>query len=455
MPTSDDLMLVIPDSEREARINKQVRQILRPWLKTPPPISTDVNRLKAHEKLVHEQNKMIKEQKKIIDDLQYQQNQQIFKEQIALLEQIKQKQEELEKMQKAQFEKEKFLIREEAKLQSSKRVNVTNREKSTSRKISASRPNNDHINKVVFCDFKGTDNETSDLETPVPISSTKTPIAANAQNNVFVKNMEERAQKREQLRKEREERKYKEDLEKLKQNEEKEAKSRLVEEEKRRKLNEELKEKRRLERELKLRRDMEREREKINEHKADLFYRKYLLKHYGINGLKKLIHMRNLKTNLAEQAYQTRLLRSTMSTWSNVTRSITDVKKYQADKFYRRYLVKHYFLNGMKALKTCVHLQLSRANRFYIFNLKLKMLRKWVVYKNVEVEKFDAYEIWVGSYATNKVKSKFLRIWKAHPSYMKALREREKRLNGLRSKVQQLIPDFHKRSVEPSDNRDV
>jgi hypothetical protein len=142
-PIANDLMLVIPDTEREARINKQVRQVLRPWLKTPPPMSTDTNRLKAHEKLLHEQNKMIKEQKQIIEDLKYQQNQQIFKEQIALLEQIKQKQEELERMQKVQFEKEKFLIKEEAKLIANTKRPQLNKDKSSASKYNRSRTLND------------------------------------------------------------------------------------------------------------------------------------------------------------------------------------------------------------------------------------------------------------------------------------------------------------------------
>ncbi len=270
-----------------------------------------------------------------------------------------------------------------------------------------------------------------------------------------MKNMEERAQKRDQLRKEREDRKFKEDLEKLKENEEKEVKKRLIEEEKRRKQNEELKEKRRQERELKLKRDMERECEKLNEQKADFFYRKYLLRHYCLNGLKKIILLRNMKMDLAVQAYQTRLLKTSINMWSSTTKTITNKKKHRADKFYGNYLLRHYFVNGMKMLKTCVHLEVSKANRFYMFHLKMKLFKNWVVYKNNEMTKFDEYDTWLGSYATNKLKSKYLRIWKIYPSGMKALREREKRLNSLRNKVQQFLPDFHKLSIDSTKNGDI
>ena len=73
-------------------LNKKVKEMMWPWVKTPFAVNNFDNRFKAQEKLLHEQHGMIKEQQKLIEDLKFQQSQVAFKEQIALLEQIKTKQ---------------------------------------------------------------------------------------------------------------------------------------------------------------------------------------------------------------------------------------------------------------------------------------------------------------------------------------------------------------------------
>ncbi len=73
-------------------LEKKVKDMMWPWVKTPFNISKFDNRFKAQEKLLHEQHAMIKEQQKLIEDMKFQQSQVAFKEQIALLEQIKAKQ---------------------------------------------------------------------------------------------------------------------------------------------------------------------------------------------------------------------------------------------------------------------------------------------------------------------------------------------------------------------------
>lgn len=56
-----DLHLNMPSSERdEASMNRKVKQMMWPWVKTPFVANNLEHRYKAHEKLLHDQQKMIK-----------------------------------------------------------------------------------------------------------------------------------------------------------------------------------------------------------------------------------------------------------------------------------------------------------------------------------------------------------------------------------------------------------
>ena len=81
-----------PGKELNVNMDKKVKEMMWPWVKSPFNMNKFDNRFKAQEKLLHEQHDMIKDQQKLIEEMKFQQSQVAFKEQITLLEQIKAKQ---------------------------------------------------------------------------------------------------------------------------------------------------------------------------------------------------------------------------------------------------------------------------------------------------------------------------------------------------------------------------
>jgi hypothetical protein len=50
----------INDPKKEAELNKKVKEMMWPWVKSPFVVNNFDNRFKAQEKLLHDQHKMIK-----------------------------------------------------------------------------------------------------------------------------------------------------------------------------------------------------------------------------------------------------------------------------------------------------------------------------------------------------------------------------------------------------------
>ena len=424
--TFDDsqFLLNIPDSERDAEMSRQVRKMMWPWVKSPFLINNFENRYKAHEKMLQEQQKMIKDQQRLIEDLKYQQSQTAFKEQIALLEQIKQKQDELERMQKVQYNQERKLLMEATK----NNVKINNEEKT---------------------------DDVSEFEEPIEQDRTQTDVSNKKTIDTkrtprFLKSMEERAKQREQLRFEREERKRQQENEKLKQMQAKQEEKLRIEEEERRKKNEELKEKRRCEKELKNKRDAERLREQELNDKADLHYKKYLMRHYCLGGFQKLSHLREEQKAIAEEHYKLRLYNKCVEAWRSIVNEQIQIKEQIADIFYKKYLVRHYFIFGWKNFKMSIHFEQAKAARFYKYNLKMKIYNAIKLYTKHEKIKYKEYDSWLDSYYNERLRVKCFKKWKEFPNELKKIREREKRLTEMRKKVQELVPDFHVTSLTES-----
>ncbi len=424
------LALDIPDSERDSQMSRKVRKMMWPWVKTPFVANNFENRYKAHEKMLQEQQKMIKDQQLLIEDLKYQQSQTVFKEQIALLEQIKQKQEELERMQKAQYNQEKKLLAEMA--------NAKNKEvkfkKNESEKIVETNDNN-------FDEEEEAD-QTAITETTFN-NNNQTSFTNSSKTPRFLKSMEERAKQREKLRIEREERKRQQENEKLKEMQAKHEEKLRIEEEERRKKNEELKEKRKIEQDLKNKRDMEKRREQELNDKADAYYKKYLMRHYCLNGFRRLMEIREQQTEIAEQHYKLCLYNKSINAWRFIIMEQVRIKNQIADIFYRKYLVRHYFIFGWKNFKMSVRFEEAKASRFYKYNLKMKIFNTIKTYTAKEKLKYKEYDTWIDNYSDEKIKIKYFKKWKEFPIEMKKLEEREKRLNEMRKRVQQIIPDFN------------
>lgn len=214
----------LPDTD----MNKKVKEMMWPYVKTPFMVNNFDHRFKAQEKILTEQTKMIKEQQKLIEDLKYEQSQVAFKEQIALLEEIKAKQLELEKMQKIQYKQEKKLLRKQAEIQ-----------RNTSKKETEENSNSKEMESSGSWTLEDEESKTtSRTQVNSNLNSSRTNLAENGANkkwDQFNKNMLERAKQREILKKEREEKRRKIEMEKLEQLKAQQEEKLKVEEEERKK----------------------------------------------------------------------------------------------------------------------------------------------------------------------------------------------------------------------------
>lgn len=423
--------------------------MIYPWVKSPYTASTNNydNRFKAQDKLLQEQQKMIKEQQRLIEELKFQQNQALFKEQIALLEDIKAKQLDLEKMQRAQYQQEKKLLRQKALLKGKKveetgdikKDDASGSEKTISdaEELLNLEEGQNKSNETSRSKSSGRNEASSRVE-----SSSRATIVPPAPQNKFVKDMEERARVREQLKREREEKRKKAELERLELLKAQQEEKLKIEEEERKKKAEELREKRRAQQLIEEKRKQELNKQNESVNKADDFYKKYLMRHYGMTGLKLLIKARNEKMQLAEQKYRKTIFTKLFYPWRYSVRSELSVKERIADDFYGKFLFRNYFQNGIKVFKQHAQIEMAKAGRFYRFNIKLKLFRTWLTYTVAEKKKYLKYDDIVREHNLSRVRKTYFTIWRQYPAEKKRTQEREKRLADLRSKVREIIPDY-------------
>lgn len=370
--------------------------------------------------------------------MKFKQNQVAFKEQIALLEQIKAKQLELEKMQKQQYQQEKKLLRQKANA----KTKPLTKEAETS-KVET---------EIEVETEREQEKEISLLNDQSMTNLTNRTVTTGRKQDQFTKNMEERAKQREQMRKEREEKKRIQELEKLKMLQAQQEEKLRLEEEERRKKQEELKEKLKKQKELDDKRNTEKQREQANNLKADLFYKKYLMRYYCLTGFKKLIELRDYKMNKATEHYNHKLFGKIIYQWKLSVFIDLNRRYEKADDFNNKRIVKNCFKFGLKQFKQCIQIETAKANRFYRYKIKAKLFEAWKLYKDNEKEKAISYEILIAEHNLNRIRVKYFKIWKDFPNENRRLKEKQKRLDELRSKVRQMIPDFEAPSVTSSNS---
>ena len=181
----------------------------------------------------------------MIENLKYQQNQAAFKEQIALLEDIKAKQLDLERMQRLQYKQEKKLLRQKASLQKFEKSNkikpnlVENDADQDIKEERNAEDDDDNEKELSITDSVSLDedslsekenskksarnadqvqNSMPQIDSATNESNSNTSAAGTTSNTTyykFLKNMDERAKFREQLKIEREEKRKKQEMERL------------------------------------------------------------------------------------------------------------------------------------------------------------------------------------------------------------------------------------------------
>ena len=171
------------------------------------------------------------------------------------------------------------------------------------------------------------------------------------------------------------------------------------------------------------------------------FKRKYLIRYYGMNGFKKIIESKRKNEETADNHFGSIILRNFVQTWHINVRLELKIREQKADEFYNKILVKTYF-GKMKQFKKILLIEEAKANRFYKYRIKLKLFETWKLYNKTEKQKAIQNEQLIKEHNEYRLKSNYFKIWKVYPAEMKRTRIRQKRLDELRSKVREMIPDY-------------
>ncbi|PSN49566.1 hypothetical protein C0J52_09749 [Blattella germanica] len=229
-------------------------------------------------------------------------------------------------------------------------------------------------------------------------------------NPPILTKMEERAQEREKRRRMIQEKKLMRIKEKEKLEKEEEMQRRRKEEIEKRQKIEELREKRRLEKEMEIQKIKEKKRLAHLRSKASLYYRRKLLKR-GMKAMYKLLQQRRQQTAIAEEHGRAKLLFTSFYIWWKYIHKEYRIRCQVAVDFYDFHLQERIFISWQQV--TCAAymetiFKLGKANAHFNRVLLRHYFNKWV---NL-------------------------------PFVMQLEREKEKRKQIMRRKVQELLPDY-------------
>lgn len=171
-----------------------------------------------------------------------------------------------------------------------------------------------------------------------------------------------------------------------------------------------------------------------------------------MNGFKKLRESRLQKQETAVRHHTNKVTNRIMIAWRIVARSEASVKEKIADEFYAKVLLKHYYFDGIKMFKQSFQIELAKAGRFYRYNIKVKLFHAWRVYSRDEKRKSIQDELRAEEHDLMRIKVKYFKEWRQFPGEMRRLKARQKRLEELRNKVKEMVPDFEPPSTSASNS---
>ena len=166
-----------------------------------------------------------------------------------------------------------------------------------------------------------------------------------------------------------------------------------------------------------------------------------MLRYYCMNGLKKLMEQHRFKMATAQQLYAYKMTGLVVVSWRVHTARVTSLKREIADDFNRKRMLKIYFTN-LTFVKKTAQIAAAKAARHYRQQLKVKVLTAMRVYTSNERMKAEHDETLVLEHNEQRIRAKYLKEWRQFPGEQKRLREKQKRIEDLRSKVRQMIPDY-------------
>ena len=166
-----------------------------------------------------------------------------------------------------------------------------------------------------------------------------------------------------------------------------------------------------------------------------------------MNGLKQLIIQRKIKNKQADLNYSKTILGKLVTAWRLHTKLVITLKQEIADDFDRKRLLTTYF-TGLKNSKQAMQISCAKATRFYRHQIKAKLFEAIKVYTASEVAKKESDEVLIRDHNDRRIILGCFKMWRDFPGEMKRDRERQKRMDDLRRKVKEMIPDY---GVPPSE----
>lgn len=188
--------------------------------------------------------------------------------------------------------------------------------------------------------------------------------------------------------------------------------------------------------------------EKIKRHQLDeenfqLAQQHYFLylKHYAMRRWRAYVSYRNDMAYLVQEYRKRLALAYGIRLWEKLSFKRSEEKVATAEAVYQNYLKKFYF-NKWKDFQMVHHILEAFAHRHFAVKFGRKVLQAWHSWSQQQLPLHHAQEKNADELLNRKLLKKILRQWIELPKILHAERIREERLNKLREKVQELLPDF-------------
>ncbi|XP_078676309.1 coiled-coil domain-containing protein 191-like [Branchiostoma floridae x Branchiostoma belcheri] len=272
-------------------------------------------------------------------------------------------------------------------------------------------------------------------------SSSKTRNRALREADPIVKKMEERAAEREEKKRRIEERKKKKEEERvLRLQEEEEARRQAEEEEKRARL-ERVREEKRLIRQRELEKQERLERQAELNTRADEHYTNSLLRNRGWGPWRKLVNQSRHNMQVAVAHHTEELLRRCLVPWYDHTQEVLQHKADMATEFCNFITVRRCFRSWRRYGQHQSILE-ARAERHRQLRMREKCFRVWMDYAMDERLAGIGKGRMAAEHNIIRLQRKAFRAWQQLPVLARKERERERRRTEMRKKVANILPDF-------------
>ncbi|XP_043265345.1 trichohyalin isoform X2 [Colletes gigas] len=229
---------------------------------------------------------------------------------------------------------------------------------------------------------------------------------------------------------------------KLEEQERKAEADRIEEEQKNRRIqHEEELERNRQRKEEEQNRQREIEKLKNLNNMADVFHRKYLLRHYVIEPLIILVEEKKSNIKKVDNHYRKNLIRKVFIARKGNTETRSTIIIETAEVYYNRSLIRKVFENWKKMAKE-TRLNYQVAIDFCNMKLLDRYFKSWkIIAFELKIQYEKKKKLAINHYELN-LKTRYFHTWKKYLVIAVHIKESEKRKNELRQLVQTVIPDF-------------